>query len=74
MEVRRTLLEPGGAVEPLELVAGVLGGSGSLQQIAGGWSPQPGALVSSITRALGGGGGRRGGGGGGNGAAAAAGA
>ncbi|GBF99345.1 hypothetical protein Rsub_11757 [Raphidocelis subcapitata] len=66
-EIRRQLLEPGGAVEPLDLVSGVLGGRHQLQSLGGGWSPRPDALLASVAdaarRGLGGGAGGGGGGG-----------
>lgn len=48
MAIRRQLLEPGGAVEPLDLVSGVLGGRQQLQHQHGGWSPRPDALLQSL--------------------------
>ncbi len=39
-EIRRLLLEPGGAKEPLDLMSDVLGRGQGLQQINGGWAPQ----------------------------------
>ena len=48
MAIRRQLLEPGGAVEPLDLISGVLGGRQQLQHQHGGWSPRPDALLSSL--------------------------
>lgn len=77
MAIRRQLLEPGGAVEPLDLVAGALGGRDRhLQHLAGGWAPRPDALLERLAeRAAAAAGGSGGGGGGGRrreGAAAAA--
>lgn len=47
--IRHLLLEPGGTLEPVDLVTTVLGGRDELQQIHGGWCPQTDGLVASLT-------------------------
>lgn len=50
--VRKVLLEPGGSLEPLDLLSTALGGVDSqlkvLQQRHGGWCPNPSMLLTSI--------------------------
>jgi hypothetical protein len=52
--IRKLLLEPGGAVEPLDLLTATLGGPAGrdrvLQQRHGGWCPNPQSLLDSIDR------------------------
>ncbi|KAK9820224.1 hypothetical protein WJX72_007664 [[Myrmecia] bisecta] len=43
--LRRQLMEPGGALEPHEMVAGLVG-SGAVQSLAGGWAPQPNSMLA----------------------------
>jgi hypothetical protein len=45
--VRRQLLEPGGAREPRELVAGLLG-EGLLHNVCGGWAPDTAGLLHNV--------------------------
>jgi len=50
--LRKQLLQPGGSVDPLELLTAALGGAGVrdavLVQQASGWSPNPASLLHSV--------------------------
>lgn len=50
MAIRTTLLEPGGAQEPVDLMMRALGSSGAqvLHQRSGGWSPNPDLLLNAV--------------------------
>lgn len=52
MLIRKQLLEPGGTIEPLDLISGLLGGREQLQHLHGGWSPRPDALLHSLVATI----------------------